>query len=154
MNDNKNNHFDVVNQERHDKNTVDIHKALQRIRDDYTLKPTVKVLSDLSGMHRNTLRNRKWPIEELDRIKSDRNKNIVSDVTKDKSKVTNLEDILDNAKNELVYWFTVAKDLEKQNAQLVIKLDRMSSSREYYESECKKHKEYIQELLLKIKILE
>lgn len=154
MNDNKNNHFDAVNQERHDKNTVDIHKALQRIRDDYTLKPTVKVLSDLSGMHRNTLRNRKWPIEELDRIKSDRNKNIVSDVTKDKSKVTNLEDILDNAKNELVYWFTVAKDLEKQNAQLVIKLDRMSSSREYYESECKKHKEYIQELLLKIKILE
>lgn len=154
MNDNKNNHFDVVNQERHDKNTVDIHKALQRIRDDYTLKPTVKVFSDLSGMHRNTLRNRKWPIEELDRIKSDRNKNIVSDVTKDKSKVTNLEDILDNAKNELVYWFTVAKDLEKQNAQLVIKLDRMSSSREYYESECKKHKEYIQELLLKIKILE
>ncbi|WP_133178698.1 hypothetical protein [Shewanella decolorationis] len=153
MKNNKNNHFDAVNQERHDKNTVEIQKALQRIRDDYTLKPTVKVLSDLSGMHRNSLRNRKWPIEELDRIKIERNKNIVSDVAKEKSKVTSLEDILDNAKNELIYWFNMAKDLEKQNAQLLIKLDRISSSRDYYENAYKEEINNVKDLKEQIKLL-
>ncbi|ESE41670.1 hypothetical protein [Shewanella decolorationis] len=154
MKDDKSKYFDSVNQERHDKNTVAIHQALQRIRDDYTLKPTVKFLSELSGMHRNSLRNRKWPIEQLDKIKSERNKNIVLEVTKDRSKVASLEDVLDNAKNELTYWFNLAKDLEKQNAQLFIKLDRISSSREYYEAEYNKSKIIIKDLQLKIKLLE
>lgn len=153
MKDDKSKYFDAVNQERHDKNTVAIHQALQIIRDDYTLKPTVKVLSELSGMHRNSLRNRKWPIEQLDKIKSDRNKNIVLEVTKDKSKVASLEDVLDNAKNELTYWFNMAMDLKKQNDQLVIKLSRISSSRDYYEDAYKKEMENVKDLKEQIRLL-
>ena len=64
--------FDKKNAEDFFKVSKAIQEALEMIRSDVRLKPTQAALSKLSGVHRNILRNRKWPLEELDRIGQER----------------------------------------------------------------------------------
>jgi hypothetical protein len=50
-----------------------IEGALARLRRDKTKKATEKNLAKLAGCSRGTLRNRKWPLLELEAIKVERN---------------------------------------------------------------------------------
>lgn len=61
----------------HDRNQADyvemtrkIEFALSKLRDDSDIPATEVSLSKLAGCSRNTLRNRKYPLEELKKIKS------------------------------------------------------------------------------------
>ena len=64
-----------------------------------------------------------------------------------------MEERLDNAKNELVYWFNRNLDNEKQIKQLEINLERMSLARNDYETMLKQERLKTEELTRKNNLL-
>lgn len=64
--------FEGRNREDFDQNTEALSMALQAIASDKKLKATISELSRVSGIHRNTIRNRRWPSERLEAIKEQR----------------------------------------------------------------------------------
>lgn len=49
-----------------------LNNALIDIENDKKLKPTTAQLSKMTGIHRNTISNRVWPVQKLNQIKDTR----------------------------------------------------------------------------------
>lgn len=64
--------YDQKNSEDYETNTLSINKALLEIEQDPKLKATIAQLSKMTGIHRNTITNRDWPIQKLREIKDKR----------------------------------------------------------------------------------
>ncbi|KPY27649.1 hypothetical protein, partial [Pseudomonas syringae] len=64
--------FDQKNKEDFDQYTKLLTRALFDIGANESLKATVAELSRLTGMHRNTIRQRVWPLDRLEIIKENR----------------------------------------------------------------------------------
>ena len=69
--------FDEKNQLDFDEMTERIRTALDAIRRNKSLKATQSTLAKLAQCSRRTLSLRRWPVEELKRIKSQRNPGLV-----------------------------------------------------------------------------
>lgn len=125
--------YDSVNQKTYEDNTVLLVNALDSIDKDPSLAATIANLVILTGIHRNTVSERKWPKDKLEKIKIAR-KNKPSEPPKKEEKPENiLDEKLNNAKHELVYWFNKTNDLEREVNQLNINLSRMADARSDYE---------------------
>lgn len=125
--------YDSVNQKIYEDNTELLVNALGTIEKDPSQAATIANLAILTGIHRNTISERKWPKDKLEDIKTDR-KNKPSQSTKNGEKPEKiLGDKLENAKLELVYWFNLSNDLKKETTQLNINLSRMADARSDYE---------------------
>jgi hypothetical protein len=125
--------YDSVNQKAYEYNTELLVNALGTIEKDTTQSATIANLAILTGIHRNTISERKWPKDKLEEIKTDR-KNKLSQPPKNEVKLEKiLGEKLENAKHELVYWFNLSNDLKKETTQLNINLSRMSDARIDYE---------------------
>ena len=103
-----------------------IQDSLEKIRQDQHLQPNQTTLAKLSGLHRNTLRNRKWPLDELEKIKQGRISSEIADI---KGKLPNEKKVLvDSARqlelklhmsrDEVAKWFHRASALEKELEEL------------------------------------
>lgn len=64
--------FDNKNQPDFDKNTELLAQGIMQIACDKSLKPTAAELSRITGIHRNSIRQRRWPLERLEAIKDNR----------------------------------------------------------------------------------
>ncbi|MGP5356392.1 hypothetical protein, partial [Pseudomonas helleri] len=104
--------FDQKNKEDFDQYTELLAQALLDIAADDSLKATVAELSRITGMHRNTIRQRVWPLGRLDIIKENRRIEVL------RKKVSNRKPIdplvlltekLEAARIEVLHWFTEAK---------------------------------------------
>ncbi len=149
--------YDEKNQELYDANTDKIHKALDTIRQDKSLKVTKAQVSSLTGLHRNTLStqgSRDWVGIELEIIKNEReNDSKRSSITKKKQE-NNLQKLLDQAKLEILHWFTLCKEHERELEKLRIRLNRDNDSLEWYKKELKKERKSKSELEERIQLLE
>ncbi|MBE0459729.1 hypothetical protein [Pseudoalteromonas prydzensis] len=130
------NPFDIKNQRDFDENTEKLVAAIDKINNTPSLPATIAELSRLTGLHRNAISNRGWPNQKLKLIKEKRKTQEQAETksTIHKNPIKVLEEKLDNAKNELVYWFNKNLDNEKQIKQLEINLERMSLARNDYET--------------------
>ena len=142
----KNRAFDKKNTEDYEKITQLITDALQNISSNSNLKVTIKQIVDLTGIHRNTISERNWPKEKLDKIKEDRIKRQLKNTEEKVTKKQELNEQLKQMKLELVYWFTKAQKLKKGLNQLQHTSDIMTESRDYYSNELNKERQYTQEL--------
>lgn len=143
--------YDEKNEKDFEENTSLIIDALEKIRKDITLKPFVKTICDLTGIHRNTLRNRVWPIQKLEEIKNERNlskSKVLSKVIRNTENI--LQEKLNNAQKELVYWYTLHKKLNESHKQLYDNYEKMTASRDSYQKDAENYKNKIDELQKKI----
>ena len=67
----KNQAYDLKNTENYEANTLKINNALLQIEHNPKLKATIAQLCKLTGIHRNTIRNRFEPIEKLKEMNED-----------------------------------------------------------------------------------
>ncbi|HHX8498909.1 hypothetical protein NB548_15455 [Vibrio parahaemolyticus] len=156
--------FDEKNREDFEKNTALIIEALNAIENDKKLSATFKEVARLTGLHRNTLSNRSIVVgdlkvettvsAELKRISDDKKKQKAKDKVTKKNEVENLEGQLDNAKNELVYWFKKYQDLSLESAQLDIQLGRKADLIDWYKKELEAERQKTNLLQERINILE
>lgn len=129
--------FDQKNQNDFDHYTELLSRALLDIAGNDALKPTVAELSRLTGMHRNTIRQRIWPLERLDAIKVNRRVELLKKrVSKEKSvdPVTLLTERLELSRIEVLYWFNKNKDTEESFLILEKKYQLMESARDTYKN--------------------
>jgi len=124
--------YDEVNQKDFDDNTDKINEALEKIERDNSLKPTIATLSTLTGFHRNTLRNRGWPVDRINKLK-DRNTELKKIELSEKKVVKKeLIEKLDDAVKEIAFWFKKYKDLERDYLQMDIQKNRFRESQNHY----------------------
>ena len=127
--------FESRNKEDFDQNTEALSKALQAIASDNKLKATISELSRISGIHRNTIRNRRWPSERLEAIKEQRKlEELRIKLKKEKRQdpVSVLAEKLEKSRLEVVYWFNQRNELEETARALEVRLKSMSESRDFY----------------------
>lgn len=102
------NAFDKKNQEDFDRNTEVITKGLMVIASDDSIKATAAELSRITGVHRNTLRQRMWPLQRLKAIKENR---VIEEIRRRQSKtkaadpVSVLTTKLEASRLEVLHWF-------------------------------------------------
>jgi hypothetical protein len=127
--------YDEKNQQDFDANTDIIHGALDKISSTASLKATISQLSELTGLHRNTLRDREWPIERINKIKEERKVRAVLQKPEKKDQVKELESQLDKACKEVVLWFTKFKEKEQDFNRLELQRDRLTEAKDFYQKE-------------------
>ena len=129
--------FDQKNKEDFDQYTELLAQALLDIAADDSLKATVAELSRITGMHRNTIRQRVWPLARLDIIKENRRVEILRKKVSSRKPIDPLvllTEKLEAARIEVLHWFTEAKiadDLAQTNEK---KYQSMISSRDTYKN--------------------
>lgn len=129
--------FDNKNKEDFDQYTELLAQALLDIAADDSLKATVAELSRITGMHRNTIRKRVWPLDRLETIKENRRIEVLRKKISNKKPVDPmvvLTEKLEAARIEVLHWFTEARladDVAQTNEN---KYQGMMSSRDTYMS--------------------
>ncbi|MFV3329557.1 hypothetical protein ACNFIA_01340 [Pseudomonas sp. NY15437] len=139
--------FDERNKKDFDKNTEMLTEGLLRIASEKSLKATVAELSRITGIHRNTIRQRKWPLERLDAIKDNRELDALAEkikVEKKKDAKSILSDRLEKSRLEVLYWFDKYQESESNFFTLEKRLNLIRESRDFYvkmyEEKCEKVK--------------
>ncbi len=142
--------FDKKNSEDYEHNSLLIANAIREIRKNLELKPTIAQLHQLTGLHRNTLSSRPDVKHELQSIKELRKHSPVQEQSSHKDEARELRACIENAKTELVFWYTKVRELEKVVEQLSTNLDHMSKANSYHIEELDKMKKSRDQLSIKV----
>lgn len=146
--------FEDKNAADYDEYTDRLMDGLDQIRKDSSLKATITQLSQITNIHRNTITDRRWPSQKLKTIKEERIKREKKEKeVKPERTETVLQERLDNALNELVYWYKKHKTLLDSNTQLQHNLKMMTDSKNKYQEDAKRYKEECERLHNKLEIL-
>ncbi|MBP0597760.1 hypothetical protein J8I26_06585 [Herbaspirillum sp. LeCh32-8] len=138
--------FDQRNVADFDVLTKRIFAALEKMAADRKEKRTQANLAALSGCTRGTLRNRKWPLEALDKlveeakqykIEKAKAKEAPPRSAKDITQVERLQEQLGKNRDELLMWKFKHDDLKKAMKTIEGQRDRWKNIAEKYEAELK-----------------
>jgi hypothetical protein len=133
--------YDEKNINDYDTYTKLLEDALSSIEKDHNLPATQEQLVLMTGIHRNTIRERAFPKKRLTKIKEKRKIKAKEEKQKKKDELDELKDKLEKVSKEVVHWFSEYRitkrdkdDFNKQNKIL-------EESRAFYEKEVKKERE-------------
>ncbi|EHD2236678.1 hypothetical protein C4G74_RS19860 [Vibrio parahaemolyticus] len=146
--------YDEKNQELYEENTNKIWAALDAIRRDKKLDATKAQLAILTQMHRNSFTgsgSRGWVSKELEDIKLNRKQDPNSDKVTKKQQEENLQSLLEQSKLEILHWFTLYSESERELDKLRKRLNQTNESLEWYKEELSKERKVLQE---RIELLE
>ena len=135
--------YDQKNSENYEMNTLSINKALLEIEQDPKLKATIAQLSKMTGIHRNTITNRDWPIHKLKEIKDKRK--LKNEESKNHMVVNeiSLGEKLVLTQNEVIYWFNQYQDIKLSFENTNNQLKKLKESNNYYREMYEKHKKQV-----------
>ncbi|TYC59508.1 hypothetical protein FMN52_08410 [Marinobacter sp. BW6] len=108
--------FDEKNEQDFEDVTERINEALLKMASDSAIKTTVSSLAELAGVHRNTIRNREWPLSRIREIKAHRKFEAEERKKGDFSSpkpIDVLTDRLEKAQLETMYWFKKHNEVMK-----------------------------------------
>lgn len=130
--------YDQKNHDDYEANTLSLKKALSDIKGNKQLKATIAQLSEMTGIHRNTISNRVWPVQKLKQIRETRKteeKSHEEQVRLSTTDVRNaLEAKLSRAQSEVIYWFKEYQDTKRVAEHSNKRLQKMRESRGYYKT--------------------
>lgn len=129
--------FNQKNKEDFDRYSEMLSQSLLDIAGNESLKATVAELSRLTGIHRNTIRQRVWPLERLESIKENRRLEVLRQQVSKKNPVDPvvlLTEKLEAARVEVLHWFAQAKSAEDESRVNEQKYENMVGSRDTYKS--------------------
>jgi len=127
--------FDVRNKLDYDMNTELLAQGIMQIAADPKLRPTIAELNRITGIHRNTIRQRDFPLERLKAIKENRRIAVIAQRVKAETKQdpkTVLMQRLEKSRLEVLYWFNRYQESESSCATLGRRLTTVRESRDYY----------------------
>jgi hypothetical protein len=132
--------YEAKNKQDYDDNTDKIYAALDKIKTNKRYKATISQLVELTGIHRNTLRDREFPKERLEEISRERKVREKLDEEPKKNALKELETQLDNAKTELILWFSQHQTMEADLSQMEMKYLREKEALDFYKRELEKER--------------
>lgn len=141
--------YDDKNQQDYDDVTKRLNQALTEIEKNPELPATQAEVARLSGVHRNTVRDREFPKTKLEDIKKSRKEKALQEKLNSRSKAELLTEERDKLATEVVHWFSQYLQAKKDSDDLNRLLKRQTEASEYYKKEFEKQKEEIQALRFK-----
>tara|TARA_Y100000588_G_C14277872_1_gene935311 strand:+ start:5769 stop:6275 length:507 start_codon:yes stop_codon:yes gene_type:complete len=155
--------FDDKNREDFDANTKAITDALLVIENDKKRPASLAEVARLTGLHRNTLSNRSIVVgtlelqttvsDEISRIKKVKRAQKEGDKETEKQHTATLEELLDSAKNELVFWFKKYRDLSLEFGQMEMQLARKVELVDWYKKELQAERDKLVSLEEQVNLL-
>ena len=145
--------YDTKNAENFDAVTYSLNEALKKIEKDLSLPVNVTNLAKLASVHRNTIYHRAWPVAELKRIKAGREQQ-KKDQAVAKANIKTPEQLLEQSRLEIVYWFTQLEEARVSVKSLTATIKQTAQSRDYYMTEYQKSRETISKLNADILMLQ
>lgn len=131
--------YDQKNAEDYDSNTEALASALYKIECSNDLNATIAQLSKMTGIHRNTISNRVWPVQKLKEIKEarkEKNKIVKQhQQLNNKDKTKELEEKLSQARIEIIHWFNEYQDMKLYFEHSDKRLQQMRESRDFYKQQ-------------------
>ena len=117
--------------------TERLNEALLKMASDPTIKATASKLAELSGVHRNTIRNREWPIERISALKAQRKyeaerKESIVQKPSDKEVLTFR---LEQSRLEVLHWFNKFNHERSTGESLTESVKLLSKSRDKIKQE-------------------
>lgn len=137
--------YETKNAENFDATTFRLREALKQIENDLSLTVKATTLAKLANVHRNTIYQREWPREELNRIKAAREQQI-KERSIEKTKTKSPEELLEQSRLEILYWFTQLEEARISVKSLTATSQQTARSRDYYIEKANKSQEIISEL--------
>lgn len=137
--------FDEINQLLND--------ALRKIEKNLSLSTSVTELARQAKIHRNTIYLRKWPLKKLATIKSNRTQQKKEQALLKASGVTP-ENLLEQSRLEIIYWFTQLQDARLSNKTLLKEKIDIEKSRNFYMELANKRLESINQNRIEIQKLQ
>ena len=141
--------YDEKNQQDYDDVTKRLNQALTEIEKNPKLPATQTEVARLSGVHRNTVRDREFPKTKLEDIKKSRKEKALQEKLNSRSKVDFLTEERDKLATEVIHWFSQYLQAKQESDDFNRQLDRQIEASEYYKKEFEKQKEEIQALRFK-----
>ncbi|SUP56304.1 hypothetical protein [Vibrio vulnificus] len=105
-------------------------------------------------MHRNSFAengSRGWVSQELESIRRKRKVDLNRDKVSKKQQEENLQNLLEQSKLEILHWFTLYSESERELDKLRKRLNQTNESLEWYKEELSKERKVLQE---RIELLE
>lgn len=130
--------YDQKNQDDFIEYSQALNEALLEIQNNKNLKATVAQLSKMTGVHRNTIANRVWPVQKLKEIKEARK--LADQKREDQErrsavdKKALLESQLSQTRKEVVYWFNEFQDMKRFYEHSDKRLHQMREARDHYKN--------------------
>ncbi|WP_180121516.1 hypothetical protein [Acinetobacter sp. YH12086] len=112
--------------------TSTLEKALKEIENNKNLKASVAQLERMTGIHRNTISNREWPVKKLKEIKKEREKEKLRE-EQSCLQTEPLDKKLTQVQNEVIYWFSMYQEMKVFFENTKQQLKKAKESRDYYE---------------------
>jgi chromosome segregation ATPase len=125
--------YDQKNIENFEATTRQLNDALKRIEKDTSLRANVTELARIAGVHRNTIYQRKWPLERLAAIKEQRKQQIAEEAAAKADEISPKQR-LEQSRLEIIYWFTQLQDARATVTALKKTIKETESSRNFYRS--------------------
>lgn len=147
--------YDAKNAEDYEANTTLLIEALEKIGANNSLPASIAQLSRMTGLHRNTIADRGFPKGQLQEIKEARQKEGKGGETggSRESHVRVLEEKLNNAFKELVYWFNKHQSIQHAYEQLATNYARMMEAKNLHQKKYLAEKQKNDELRGQINLL-
>ncbi|MDE1233937.1 hypothetical protein [Vibrio aestuarianus] len=143
--------YDARNEADYEEITLKLAVALDKIRNNPKLKASVAEIAKLAGVSRNTVASRGYGLKSKDgqlgkigELRKERKKEAIVAKAISEANIDDccsLEDQLDNAKAEIIFWFNKVSELQHSLDQTVIEFNRMADSKAFYEKELNKERE-------------
>ena len=130
--------YDQKNNDDYEAITSALNIALIDLQNNKKLKPTIAQLSKMTGIHRNTITNRGWPVQKLNQLKDIRKAEEKSRKEKIRANTTDVKNAIEaklsRAQNEVIYWFNEYQDIKRVAQHSDKRLQNMRESRDYYKT--------------------
>lgn len=145
--------YDARNEADYEEITLKLAAAFEKMEKDSSIPATGVKLAQMAGVSRNTPSNRGYGGKDgpLARLRNKRKEDAIAakaiaNWKKESGVLVTPEDQLENAKQELIFWFNKVRELKYDLDQTVITLNRTAEARDFYEQEMKKERKRNQEL--------
>lgn len=137
-------------QKERDKTDANIRAGLQELKDNPTIKRTLKELAKLSGITTQTLRRREWPLEAINELKAKKRREKKLDELERKERLAKQKkgqkDLIQELAAEVGYWF-------KEQTKLKVELESTTAAMKRYKDSQNLHIEAFEQLEAKHKKL-
>lgn len=145
--------YDERNRIDYDKITELLDKSLDEIERNPKLPATQAQLSKMTKVHRNTIRNRKFPKTRLDQIREKRKTEKQEKKHKNRTQIYVLEKKLESLSKELAFWFAKHKLAERDRQDIEQQFKRTEEARKFYENKYNIERENVVKLKKKNQLL-
>ncbi|WP_273762131.1 hypothetical protein [Aeromonas hydrophila] len=114
--------------------TESINEALIKMHNDRSIKCSISSLAKLASVHRNTIRNRVWPLERVAAIKAarkaelDEKRNNVIEV----DPTVELKENIRKCLKEIQYWHGKSNEFKSLYESMNVQFVNMSKSKKFY----------------------